>query len=59
MFLSTSMNCGESTVGSGIVVGLGRRLVQTRLGAWPGSGIQPRYYAPGDLQLKTCQTSGE
>ena len=28
---------------------------RTPLGAWPGLGTQPRYEAPGDLQVKIVE----
>ena len=39
-------------MGSGIGSKIGKFLVQTPLGAWPGLGTQPHYEAPGDLQVK-------
>ena len=44
-------------VGSGVVVRIGRFLVQTPLGARPGIGTQPRYEAPGDLQVENVKRS--
>ena len=39
-------------VGSGIVVRIGRFLVQTPLGTRLGLGTQPHYKLPGDLRVK-------
>ena len=36
---------------------IGRFLVQTPLGAWPGLGTQSRYEAPGDLRVKNVKRS--
>ena len=44
-------------VGSGVVVRIGRFLVQTPLGARPGIGTQPRYEAPGDLRVENVKRS--
>ena len=44
-------------MGKGIGIRNGRFLVQTPLGAWLGFGIQPRYKAPGDLQVKLVENS--
>ena len=47
------MNNGEgSLVGWGNVIRIGGFLVQPPLDAWPGSGTQPYYEAPRDLQVE-------
>ena len=38
------------------MIGTGRLVVQTPLGAWSGLGIKSRYEAPGDLQLEIVKT---
>ena len=42
-------------VGSGVVIRIARFLVQVPLGAWPGSGSQPSYRAPGDLPIEIME----
>ena len=38
------------------MIGIGRLVVQTPLGAWSGLGTKSRYEAPGDLQLEIVKT---
>ena len=40
-----------------ILLGIGKYPVQTPLGAQMGLGSQPRYEAPGDLELKPDKRS--
>ena len=40
----------------GIVIRIGRFLVQTPLGARPGLGTQPRYKIPGNHQVEYVKT---
>ena len=48
---------GESgLVNQGVVIRIGRILVQTPLGTWPGLGTEPCYEAPGDLRVKYVKT---
>ena len=43
-------------LGQGIVIRIGKLLVQTPLGAWSSLGNKSCYEAPGDLQLEIAKT---
>ena len=40
----------------GIAINIGRIPFQTLIGAWRGSGTQPRYEAPGDPWVEIVKT---
>ena len=42
-------------MGKGVVIRIGRVLVQTPLGARPGLGTQPRFEAPSNLKVENAK----
>ena len=55
--LVTTLNICFKNIINTKIKKIGKFLVQTPLGAWPGLGTQLRYEAPGDLRVKNVKRS--